>query len=362
MSESTRERRWRRERRIVRAIGVVGTLCAVAATYLYLLPLLSRQANRIVAARRSVSALHPVKTAPSRPVYPYSVIRGGAYSADELTDALDRDPVAARHYAGFRQSAVYMTASTFTVPVFLSYRIADTVYWTSRPVRLPKGETLLTDGEHYARARCGNRISPIPQTPVNDTEPAQEVMNTPQAPLNTIADLSTWTEDRLSNFQSPFFIQTPGLPVPLSAVPTLPTQIESTPPIGWATGYPGGFLATPVGGVNTLTLFPPGPVAVIQPNPIPGLVLPTTEGPPGLPTVPTPPPTVAYIPPNIFPPDLWPTPPTVPTIPGLPLIPEGPVYPTGPVEPVPEPSLLPPTLLACAAIVAATKRVPRRKV
>src|SRR5215813_14195616 len=40
-----------------------------------------------------------------RPVYPHSIIPGGAYSPAELTDALDRDPVAAAHYSGFHVSA-----------------------------------------------------------------------------------------------------------------------------------------------------------------------------------------------------------------------------------------------------------------
>ena len=352
MSDSERRRKWRRQRRILRVIAIIGSTWAVAAGYVFLFPLLTRKANEILATRRTASVVHAVKGRPSRPIYPYSVIRGGAYSSAELSDALERDPVAARHYASFRRSAVHVTRSNFSQPVFLSYRIANVVYWTSRPVQLPKGEAVLTDGTNYARARCGNRISPVPQTPVNDTEPAQEILNTPQAPLNTIADLDNWSEDRLSNFATPFFIQTPGQPVPLSAVPIVPNQVESTPPIGWMTGFPGGFLPTPTTGAILGNLFPPGPVPAIQPNPIPGLILPTPQSPPGLPPVPTVPPEVAYIPPNIFPPDLWPTPPTIPTIPGLPLTPETPIFPIGPLQSVPEPNFLPPILLTCAAIAA----------
>src|SRR5690242_20581611 len=38
-----------------------------------------------------------------RPVYPYSIIPGGAWSQPELRSALSRDPVAAEHYKGFRE-------------------------------------------------------------------------------------------------------------------------------------------------------------------------------------------------------------------------------------------------------------------
>jgi hypothetical protein len=360
MSESKRGRRWRRQRRVLRAVSAALSICALAAAYLFLFPALTRKTHKTLSSRQSAPALQAVKSLPSRPVYPYSVIRGGAYSAAELTDALDSDPVAARHYAGFRRSAVYLTASTFSQPVFLSYRLANAVYWTSQPVRLPKGEALLTDGQNYARARCGNRISPIPQMPVNETEPAQEVMNIPQAPANTIGDLNTWSEDRLANFGTPFFVQTPGQPVPLSAVPSFPTQVETTP-TGWVTRFPSGLLSTPTIYGIPRNLFPSGPVSVIQPNPIPGLVWPPPEVPTGLtpltpptsPVLPTPPVAVITIPPNIFPPDLWPTPPTVPTIPGLPLIPATSIYPTVPTQSVPEPNFLPPTLLACAAIAVA---------
>ena len=41
-----------------------------------------------------------------RRIYPYSVIRGGAYSAAELVRALDSDPVVMTHYSDFNTSAV----------------------------------------------------------------------------------------------------------------------------------------------------------------------------------------------------------------------------------------------------------------
>ncbi len=350
MSESIRGRQWRRQRRVIRVLGAAFCICAAIYLSVALSPPVIRGSKRIL-SRHKVSASHPAKMAPSRPVYPYSVIRGGAYSAAELTDALLTDPVVAHHYSGFHRSSVRMVRSTFSEPVFLSYRIGSAVYWTSRPVRLPQGETLLTDGKNYARARCGNRISPAPQTPVNETEPAPETMNTPHPPVNTIADLTTWSEDRLVTFDTPSFIQSPGQPTPLSTVASIVPEAPITPS-WWTPVFPGGVLPAPIP-----VPFPPYTPPLIQPNPIPGLIFPPIpEGPP-IPV--TPPPTTTFsvvIPPNIFPPDVWPPTPTVPIIPGLPPIPIGPETP--PTTTVPEPSLLLPTLLACIAIGAA--RLARR--
>ncbi len=67
--------------------------------------------------------------------------------------------------------------SPFVKPVYLSYRKGGSVFWTRKPVDLPPGETLLTDGVLYARARCGNQVSEYPQEPVAEVEPAEVELN-----------------------------------------------------------------------------------------------------------------------------------------------------------------------------------------
>lgn len=59
---------------------------------------------------------------------------------------------------------------------------ANSIYWTRHPIRLAKGETLLTDGGHLARARCGNRISDSPNEPTNAIEPEESELDTPELP------------------------------------------------------------------------------------------------------------------------------------------------------------------------------------
>ncbi|MGA2148514.1 MAG: hypothetical protein ABSH49_26520, partial [Bryobacteraceae bacterium] len=138
-------------------------------------------------ARHAVSA--PVASATvvvpaveRRKVYPYSVIPGGAYSNYELVKALSSDPVAARHYQGFGLVDVKLVAAPGQA-VYMSYRKGDQVYWTSHPVRLIKGELLLTDGANCARARCGNRLSPQPMSPTSASGPTPEELNQPEQPL-----------------------------------------------------------------------------------------------------------------------------------------------------------------------------------
>jgi hypothetical protein len=108
----------------------------------------------------------------ARPIYAFSVIRGGAYNRDELVQALAEDPVAARHYAGFDVAHTRMVAAKAQA-VYVSYRRGNAIYWTGRPVRLAAGEALLTDGANLARARCGNRISSQRMLPAEFREPPQ---------------------------------------------------------------------------------------------------------------------------------------------------------------------------------------------
>ena len=103
-------------------------------------------------------------------VYPYSVVPGGVHSTEALAAAV-KDPLVATHYA----SIDIAQARIETVPAprraYVSYRIGNRLYWTSRTVALHPGEQVLTDGRNEIRARCGNRISETPQQPTSDDEP-----------------------------------------------------------------------------------------------------------------------------------------------------------------------------------------------
>jgi hypothetical protein len=319
-------------------------------------------------------------------VYPYSVIRGGAYNATELIHALDRDSVAEQHYSVFRRRLVHTAAADFARPVYLSYRIGDAIYWTRRPVSVPRGEALLTDGENYARARCGNRISQNPQTPVNDTEPPPETLDTTEPPESPhAAGLDNWSDNRLRIELPPHEARV----VPAGQTPVQEgsgTAPESTTPSWWISGVPPGFLST--GGAPVGSRPSTGGGTVIEPNPIAGLLLhpapftgfpspagapyvpatptapgiPTSPRPPEVPSGPVPPPSVPLVPGTT--PDVptfpgYPGVPTTPLVPGSPSnpsTPSNPLPPDNPPQPTPEPAYLVPTVLALAAFAAARCR------
>ena len=116
---------------------------------------------------------------PVRMVYPNSVIRGGVRNPEELKVAVSRDKVVASHFSGFSLSKSRIVDLKVEKAAYVSYRVGDKVYWTKKRVRLTKGEKLMTDGVNYARARCGNRISDLAQTPTSIDEPSHAFLNTP---------------------------------------------------------------------------------------------------------------------------------------------------------------------------------------
>jgi hypothetical protein len=107
-----------------------------------------------------------------RPLYPYSVIPGGVASVAELRNAVVADPSVAVHYADFNLSQARIFTVSRQRRAYVSYRIGAEIFWTSKTLSLRPGETLITDGIHEARTRCGNRISATPQSPVSSQEPA----------------------------------------------------------------------------------------------------------------------------------------------------------------------------------------------
>lgn len=202
----------------------------------------------------------------SHPLFPYSVIPGGARSGAELENALMKDPVAAAHYAGFDVAKTHVVRLDRGRSVYVSYRIGDHIYWMSRKLWLPAGEAVLTDGEHEARTRCGNRISETPQLPVALVEPSRAMLDTPVAP-----ELAATSE----------------------TIPLLPIQpaIGGTDPLGGQTFIPplipiGGGSAgsprggtpsgrTPPGGRPFVPVTPPGgqPSVPVTPTPEPASLL-----------------------------------------------------------------------------------------
>ena len=63
--------------------------------------------------------------------------------------------------------------------VYVSYRIAGRVYWTTKQVKLHRGEKVITDGKMTLRTRCGNQVSESARQEVSPNEPAIAKMERP---------------------------------------------------------------------------------------------------------------------------------------------------------------------------------------
>lgn len=132
------------------------------------------------AQARTLSAAPPAarEAGAVRRIYRHSVIPGGVADKVELANILRTDLVVAAHYAGFDVGNARAVTVTAPRAVYVSYRKGDQIFWTAKKVMLEQGETLLTDGEHDIRARCANRISDVPQYPVEKHGPSEAELDT----------------------------------------------------------------------------------------------------------------------------------------------------------------------------------------
>jgi PEP-CTERM motif len=117
--------------------------------------------------------------AKARPVYPYSLVPGGVHDPKELEQAFEHDPVLAAHYRGFDFRRARLVQLTEDKTVYVSYRIAGHVYWTTKKVRLHRGEKVITDGKMTLRTRCGNQVSETARQEVSPKEPPIAKMEEP---------------------------------------------------------------------------------------------------------------------------------------------------------------------------------------
>jgi len=115
----------------------------------------------------------------ARTVYPYSIVPGGVHDPKELERVFENDPVVAAHYRGFDFRRARIVQLTEDRVVYVSYRIAGRVYWTTKKVRLRRGEKVITDGKMTLRTRCGNQVSETARQEVSPNEPAIAKLETP---------------------------------------------------------------------------------------------------------------------------------------------------------------------------------------
>lgn len=194
----------------------------------------------------------PIEALPTaRPLYPFSVIPGGAVSPKELKAAIAHDPIVAEHYSGFDVAKAHKVKADKARLVFVSYRLGNEVFWTKRPLKISRGETLITDGKNEARTRCGNRLSATPAGPVSPKEPPPEALEANPTP-------------------EIFAVVNPPLDLPLTPPPPSTIQppehgrIYFPPiiPIWWGSGQP-SVPVTPVTPVPPVQTPEPGSLVLL---------------------------------------------------------------------------------------------------
>jgi hypothetical protein len=212
-------------------------------------PISSLQSNWQTAFDLSASASPESR----RAVFPYSVIPGGVRDASELRSAAVKDVVVAEHYSDFRIGRAHTIRLDHPTAMFVSYRMNNHVYWTRNRITIPAGETLISDGENYARVRCGNRLSPVAALPVSIAEPPAEKLETPDFIPPLLAAFMPGEE--FGAFPLPNTL--PGTPAPSPGG----SIASGVPPVGFPPILPPGVI--PLSGTADT---PPPPVATPEPG------------------------------------------------------------------------------------------------
>jgi hypothetical protein len=213
----------------------------------------------------------PVLGKTDRVLYPYSVIPGGVRNSAELRNAVAHDDTVAQHFADFNLGNARVVQLREARAVFVSYRIGSRIFWTKNRLKLPAGETVVSDGEHMARTRCGNRLSEVPIGPVFNNEPLPEAMEIP-ADGGLLAAPESLSE------------------LPLAVPPT--TSIVVPPQVPGSIYIPIVPPLFPISGTPSTPGFPSGPPATAPPpsGPPSSGAPPTGPPPSGPPPPPLPPP------------------------------------------------------------------------
>ena len=239
----------RRFPRFAAALFIVSSLCLIV-------PLKNewsaRRSVAVVPVESRVDWPPPTPSAPSpaetsrsqkgRAVYPYSVVSGGVRDPAALQHAVSHDPVVAAHYADFKLANARVARLPAPKTAYVSYRMGNRVYWTRNRVKLAGGEEVITDGEHYARARCANRIADSPQGETYPAEPPEAVLDQPEdAAIQPVEAVALTTR----------FLTSTGQIVTISLPQELPSDLETLSLRTDSLTNPGG------GQIATISDLPP---------------------------------------------------------------------------------------------------------
>lgn len=100
-------------------------------------------------------------------------------SVESFRNLVVKDPVLSRHYSGFHWDAAKIGSQNEEVWTYVSYRKGETIKRTSKPIRLPKGDRYITDGNLLVRTFCCNDYDLASGTPIESaqTDPGSRESN-----------------------------------------------------------------------------------------------------------------------------------------------------------------------------------------
>ncbi len=222
----------------------------------------------------------PAEMKSLRPNYPYSVIPGGVYSPDELRAVLKNDSLVRQHYGGFHTDSTHLVKLTDDRDEYVSFRLGGRIFWTRKKLRIPKGEVLITDGNDFARTRCGNRLSDLPQANTTPLQPSDRLLSLPPFSPLLLPQFALAEAPPIAGPAVPF--ESPRL------APVLPSALAL--PLQSAESWPA--LQPPLSGMPVSS--PPYASTPLAPNSpagpplIPATPVPAPSIPPAVPPVPEP--------------------------------------------------------------------------
>jgi len=195
-------------------------------------------------------------------------------------DAAVRDALTGIHYRGIDLPSMKPARLERSMKAYVSYRKSGLIYWTSRPVTIGAGETILANDRDAIRGRCGNRISSTPRQPVMTdpaAEPSPEVLGTPQVNGAIVGESMRLLID--DPFDPSIALSLPGVSLPPVTVAAAGRPPLAAPPMPLppTPGSSDPFIDLPTlsPGVNPRPEGPLFPLATLAPSvpPLPPAVL-----------------------------------------------------------------------------------------
>jgi hypothetical protein len=115
--------------------------------------------------------------------------KNSIHSVADFRKTVLNDPVLASHFAGFDWEAAKLGTQEKALWTFVSYRRGDEINRTTKPVRLPKGDQYISDGNRTVRTFCCNDyVSAPPPEQVAMAASQNAAVERVDGPIPRVAD------------------------------------------------------------------------------------------------------------------------------------------------------------------------------